>query len=264
MFDSGVGGLSVLAEVRVQLPDESVVYVADQDFAPYGERTLDEVRARAAQMAGELIDVGAKAIVVACNSASAAALHKLRNMYENTPFVGMEPAVKPAALETKSGLIGVLATSATFRGELFTSVIERYAAGTEIMTVADPALFDLVESGDDGDARFEGLLESVMAPLLASGIDTLVLGCTHYSFLTAAIQEIAGPGLSIIDPAPSVARQVGRVLDEHGMTVDGAAAGVVSFHTTADPVRFGAAITRLLGSPASVAPTGWPPRNLTL
>ncbi len=213
MFDSGVGGLSVLAEVRKQLPDESVIYVADQRWAPYGDRTLEAVRTRSVQLAGQLMDAGAKVVVVACHSASAAALHHLREVYTEVPFVGMEPAVKPAAAESRTGVIGVIATTATFQGELFGSVVGRYANGTRVLTAAVPGLTELVEQGlTDADEARE-LLVHVLAGMVAEGMDTLVLGCTHYAFLTGLIGAIVGEDVSIIDPAPAVARQVARVLD---------------------------------------------------
>jgi len=258
LFDSGVGGLSVLAELRRHLPHESVVYVADQRFAPYGDRTLKQVRERSVHIAGALIDVGAKAVVVACNSASAAALHHLRSVHPGFPFIGMEPAVKPAALESSTGVIGVLATSATFQGELFASVVDRHAGDVEVITVAEPQLFHLVEDGPDAARGGGDVLDAVVSDLLARRVDTIVLGCTHYAFLKDAIRRLCGPGVAIVDPAPSVARQVGRVLEQEGTTTPGTAPGAAHYHTTSDPAKFAASISRLLGMPASTAPTRWP------
>ena len=216
MFDSGVGGLSVLREIRSLLPHESAIYLADQRWAPYGTRTLDEVRDRATQVSGQLIDAGAKAVVVACNSASAAALHDLRATYSSTPFVGMEPAVKPAAFESKSGVVGVIATEATFQGELFASVVDRHANGVRILTGAAPGLVALIEDGRGHGRQAADILEQLLGPMLEEGMDTLVLGCTHYPFLLEAITEVVGDGVAVIDPAPAVARQVGRVLVDVG------------------------------------------------
>ncbi len=200
----------MLAELRRHLPHESFAYVADQRFAPYGDRTLDEVRERSVHITGALIDAGAKAVVVACNSASAAALHHLRAVRPGFPFIGMEPAVKPAALESRSGVIGVLATSATFQGELFASVVDKHAGDVEVITVAEPVLFHLVEDGPDAARGGGDVLDAVISHLLARRVDTIVLGCTHYAFLKDAIRRLCGPGVAIVDPAPSVARQVGR------------------------------------------------------
>ena len=258
LFDSGVGGLSVLAELRRHLPHESFAYVADQRFAPYGDRTLDEVRERSVHITGALIDAGAKAVVVACNSASAAALHHLRAVRPGFPFIGMEPAVKPAALESRSGVIGVLATSATFQGELFASVVDKHAGDVEVITVAEPVLLHLVEDGPDAARGGGDVLDAVISHLLARRVDTIVLGCTHYAFLKDAIRRLCGPGVAIVDPAPSVARQVGRVLEQEGTATPGTRPGGVRYHTTSDPARFAASIGPLLGRPASTAPMRWP------
>ncbi len=214
IFDSGAGGLSVLVEIRRLLPHADLLYVADQGRAPYGSRTLDEVAAMSAQISGWLIDQGATTIVIACNTASAAALHSLRASHPGTPFVGMEPAVKPAALTTSSGVIGVLATAATFQGELFASVLERHAAGRTVLTRACPQWVEQVETGEVTGVEAMRRVESCVAPLLEGGADTLVLGCTHFSFLAPLIEEAAGPGVAIVDPAPAVARQVQRMANE--------------------------------------------------
>ena len=246
MFDSGVGGLSVLREVRSQRPGESIIYVADQRYAPYGERTLDEVAERSRQLAGQLIDQGAKAVVVACNSASAAALRDLRTTYPGTPFVGMEPAVKPAALQSRSGVVGVLATAATFQGELFASVVDRHANGAKVLTGAAAGLAELIEEGREGSDEARRILETLLLPMVEQGIDMLVLGCTHYTFAGPLIREVLGPGVTIVDPAPAVARQTGRVVDEAGIGADDATGGSVRFHTTLDPERLEASVLRLL------------------
>ena len=257
MFDSGVGGLSVLAEVQVQLPAESVVYVADQRWAPYGDRTLEEVRARSVQVSGQLIDAGAKAIVVACNSASAAALHQLREVYSMVPFIGMEPAVKPAALASRSGVIGVIATTATFQGELFASLVDRHANGVRVLSRAATGLAEFVEDGLTDAEEPRKLLARVLEPMVAEGMDTLVLGCTHYAFLTGVIRTIVGDSVSIIDPAHAVARQVGRVLDQHALRAPANGGSRVHYRTTLDPDRLGAAIRRLTGEVPALAPTRW-------
>ncbi len=207
IFDSGVGGLGILSEVRALLPSQDLVYVADQAYSPYGERGLAAVRERAFAISEFLIDAGVTTIVVACNSASAAALHELRDRFSGVSFVGMEPAVKPAVGATQRGTIGVLATEATFQGELFSSVVDRHARGVSVVARACPGLAAAIEDGDDADA----LIRRFTTDVVGRGADTIVLGCTHYSFVADRIQAAAGDGVSVIDPALAVARQVARV-----------------------------------------------------
>ena len=212
IFDSGVGGLSVLRAIRAELPTERLIYLADQGHVPYGPRPLEEVRAFSRAISHFLIQQGAKIIVVACNTASAAALHYLRQEFPDLPFVGMEPAVKPAAEHTHSGRVGVLATPATFQGKLYASVVERFAHGVEIYQDTCPGLVEQIEAGNLDDPTTRAILEDALTPMLRQGIDTVVLGCTHYPFVIPLIQEIVGPGVRVIDPAPAIARQVQRVL----------------------------------------------------
>lgn len=211
IFDSGVGGLSVFREVRLLLPDRPVIYVGDQAHVPYGPRKLEEVRDFSFEISRWLMSQGCTTIVVACNTASAAALHELRDAYPQTNFVGMEPAVKPAAEQTRSGVVGVLATPATFQGKLYTSVVERFAKDVKIYTNTCPGLVAEIEAGRlDGDAT-RRILTDALTPMLAAGIDTVVLGCTHYPFVIPLIREIVGESVRVIDPAPAVARQVARL-----------------------------------------------------
>jgi glutamate racemase len=214
IFDSGVGGLSVLTEIRGRASEVPLLYLADQAWAPYGERSLADVRDRSVAITELLIDRGCDLIVVACNSASAAALHHLRDLFPDYQFVGMEPAVKPAASQTERGVIGVLATAATFQGELYASVVDRHANGTEIVEQACPGLADAIERLGPEHPETIDLLARYMAPLNEAGIDTLVLGCTHYPFLMPSIRQLAGPGVRLIDPAPAVARQTLRLLGD--------------------------------------------------
>jgi glutamate racemase len=211
VFDSGVGGLSVLVEIRRLLPSADLLYFADQGRAPYGVRSLEEVAAMSGEVTDWLLERDAEAITIACNTASAAALHLLRARHPGVPFVGMEPAVKPAALNTTSGTIGVLATAATFQGELFASVVQRHASGARVLTRACPSWVELVEKGEVAGLETRRQVETCLAGLLEDGTDTLVLGCTHFSFLVPVIEDIAGPGVAVVDPAPAVARQVERV-----------------------------------------------------
>ncbi len=257
VFDSGVGGLSVARELMAQLPGHPLIYLADQAHAPYGERGLAEIRALAEGIARFLLAEGAQLIVVACNTASAAALHRLRERFPATPFVGMEPAVKPAVERTNAGRVGVLATRATFQGELFASLLARYATNVAVHTRVCSEWVPLVEAGELDSARARAAVQQDLAPLLAAGVDKLVLGCTHYPFLRPLIEEAAGPAVEIIDPAPAVARQTGRVLAQRGWLAGPAAAAEHRFFTTGDPAAFGRALARLLGQQRRVEPAAW-------
>lgn len=211
VFDSGVGGLSVLSEIRKVLPYTDITYVADRGRAPYGPRSLDQVQTFSDQIARWLIDRGATTLVVACNTASAAALDQLRLSYPEVPIVGMEPAVKPAAANTTSGVIAVFATAATFQGRLFESVVSRFSEGARVITRACPDWVLQVESGVVSGEEVSRLVAAEVASAIAEGADTLVLGCTHFSFLKPTIVSVAGPEVEVIDPAPAVARQTARV-----------------------------------------------------
>lgn len=217
IFDSGVGGLSVLKAIRQQHPGEPTIYLADQVHVPYGSRPIGEVRSFAERITRFLIARGAKIIVVACNTASAAALEYLRQTFFEIPIVGMEPAVKPAAERTTTGVVGVLATPATFQGRLYASVLERFAKGVEVLQSTCPGLVEQIEAGDLDGNETRAILEKTIQPMLARQIDTIVLGCTHYPFVIELIEKIAGPEVRVIDPAPAVARQVGYVLDVYGL-----------------------------------------------
>jgi len=217
VFDSGVGGLSVLRAICQQMPSESVIYFGDQDHVPYGPRSLEEVQAFSDGITRFLLSQGAQLIVVACNAASAAALHYLRIQFPAIPFVGMEPAVKPAAENTRSGVVGVLATPATFQGRLYASVVERFAKGVQVLQDTCPGLVGEIELGHLDGPKTRTILENALRPMLAQGIDTVVMGCTHYPFVIPLIQQICGPGVRVIDPAPAVACQVERVLEARGL-----------------------------------------------
>jgi len=257
IFDSGVGGLSVLREVRRQLPNEALVFLADQAHVPYGPRPLAEVREFSTALTRYLLSQGAKLVVVACNTASAAALHHLRQAFPDTPFVGMEPAVKPAAETTHSGAVGVLATQATFQGALYASVLERFAQGVRVLQDTCPGLVAQIEVGNLNGADTRAILEKALQPMLAQGIDTVVLGCTHYPFVIPLIEEIAGARVRVIDPAPAVARQVGRVLDQHALQNPTGQPGSVRYLTTGDPVKLRALLPFLTGGEAPAERIAW-------
>ena len=258
VFDSGVGGLSVLRAIRQELPDNTVIYLADQAHVPYGSRSLEEVRRFSEVITRYLVDQGAGMIVVACNTASAAALHFLREKFPGIPFVGMEPAVKPAAEQTQSGVVGILATPATFQGALYASVVERFASGVILLQDTCPGLVGQIEAGDLDGPRSRRILEEALAPMLAQDIDTIVLGCTHYPFVIPLIQNIAGPGVRVIDPAPAVARQVRRVLEANEARFSRANPAAtdsqqVYYYTTGEPTRFQSILKQLTGESAPVA-----------
>lgn len=258
VFDSGVGGLSVLREIRRRLPEEPVIYFADQGHVPYGARPLQEVGRFSETITRFLLSQGAKLVVVACNTASAAALRSLRQTFPEVPFVGMEPAVKPAAENTRTGVVGVLATPATFQGALYASVIERFASGVVVLQDTCPGLVSQIEAGRLDTPETHAILEKALEPMLQRGIDTVVLGCTHYPFIIPLIQEIAGDGVRVIDPAPAIARQVARLLDERGLRVPpGSPRGELQFYTSGDPARFAALLPRLLGESGPVSALTW-------
>lgn len=211
VFDSGLGGLSVLTELRKAMPDADLTYVADRARAPYGSRSLGEVRAMSREIVQWLADRSASTVVLACNTASAAALETLRRENPEMVFVGMEPAVKPAAASTRSGVIGVLATRATFQGRLFRSVVDRHAGPARVIARSCPRWVELVERGRLEGLPVEAAVRREIEPLLAAGVDLLVIGCTHFSFLVPVIRRIVGEEVRIIDPAPAVAAQTARV-----------------------------------------------------
>lgn len=235
IFDSGVGGLSVWREIVRLTPNESTLYVADQAHVPYGTRSLSEVQDYAKGITRFLLARGAKIIVVACNTASGAALHVLRDTFPNLQFVGMEPAVKPAAEHTRTGVIAVIATPATFQAEMFHSLVERFATGVRLEKQICPGLVEQVERGALNTAETDALLRSCMDPLLREGADHLVLGCTHYPFLRNAIRHIVGPSMVLVDPAPAVARQTARILTVNGLAAPENAVAKHNMVTTGSP-----------------------------
>ena len=257
IFDSGVGGLSVLKEIRLQMPTESVLYFADQGHVPYGPRGLDEVRMFSEQITSFLLGLGAKLIVVACNTASAAALQYLRQTFPATSFVGMEPAVKPAAESTHSGMVGVLATPATFQGALYASVVERFASGVTILQDTCSGLVGQIENGELDSVATRSILEKALHPMLEQGIDTVVLGCTHYPFVIPMIKQIVGPEVRVIDPAPAVARQVARLLDTAGSRDSGYDPGVLRFFTSREAARLALQLPILLGETGQIQQVVW-------
>ena len=211
VFDSGVGGLTILRAVREALPCENLIYVADAAHVPYGEKSPQQIRDRAMAIGGFLIGQSAKIIVVACNTATAAAIDHLRERL-SIPIVGVEPAVKPAVAATRSGVVGVLATPATLASERYRSLIERFAAGVCIVGQPCAGLAEHIERGEIDGERTEQLLRGFVEPLLAAHADVIVLGCTHYPLVAHIVQRIAGPDVAVIENGTAVAKEVVRQL----------------------------------------------------
>ena len=221
-FDSGRGGLCILDAFRRECPDESTVYIADSRHCPYGNRPPAEIRRLAEACTRRLLKRGCKMVVVACNTATAAAIDDLRARHPGVPFIGIEPAVKPAALRSKTGVVGVLATAGTFGGRLYNETKAKFAKDvTVIATVADEFV-TFVERGETSGRRVEAAVKKRIAPLLAAGADKIVLGCTHFPHLRPVIEQIAAGRAEVIDPSAAVARQARRRLEELGLRTDGA------------------------------------------
>lgn len=207
VFDSGLGGLSVVNAITQLMPQESILYVADTAHCPYGSRSADYLQARAHRIADYLFSSGAKALVVACNTATVATIASLRARY-SLPIIGIEPAIRPAAANTRSGVIGVLATAATLGSAHLATLIERYTDYHEVLTSPCPGWVEAVESGALQSQATQALVSDSVQPLLDAGADTLVLGCTHFPFLRPLIEVVAGPGVRILETGLPVARQV--------------------------------------------------------
>ncbi|MCY1288607.1 Glutamate racemase [compost metagenome] len=221
VFDSGVGGLSVLREIRALLPRESLLYVADSGHVPYGEKSADFIRDRSHRIAEFLLGQGAKALVLACNTATVAAVADLRERYPELPIVGMEPAVKPAAAATRSGVVGVLATTGTLKSAKFAALLDRFAGDVRVITQPCPGLVERIEAGDLLGPQTRELLMEYVEPLLAEGCDTLILGCTHYPFLRPLLHQLVPDSVSLIDTGAAVARQLQRLLEVRDLLADG-------------------------------------------
>ena len=265
IFDSGVGGLSVLRAIRGQMPEESVIYFGDQGHIPYGPRSMEQIRSFSEAITKFLLEQNAKIIVVACNTASAAALKYLREKFPDVQFVGMEPAVKPAAEHTQTGKVGVLATPATFQGALYASVVERFANGVELFQNTCNGLVQQIELGNLDGEETRKILEAALLPMLEKNIDTVVLGCTHYPFVIPLIQRIIGENVAtaprrrvrVIDPAPAVAKQVRRLLEAGGMKSLSSTRGDVRFYTSGDPAALKSMLPKLLGEDGGVERVEW-------
>jgi glutamate racemase len=252
IFDSGVGGLSVLHHIRRLLPAEDLFYVADNGHLPYGNKHPETVQRRALAISDFLIRRGAKAIVVACNTATAAAIILLRQRYD-LPIVGMEPGVKPGIEQSRAGKVAILATEGTLGSAKFQDLMQRHGNGAEVLVQPCPGWVELVETQADA-VTVRQTLETQLGPLRARGIDTLVLGCTHYPFLSAAILDLMGGEIRIIDTGLAVARQLNRRLIEANLCRAGGQPGIERFWCSGPPADTQHLISRLWGKPVRIEP----------
>jgi len=237
----------VLAHIRRRLPRERLIYAADSAHVPYGDKPTAEIRRRSLAVAESLLGLGAKALVVACNTATAVAIHDLRNHYPHLPIVGMEPGVKPAVAQSRARKVGVLATTGTLRSGRFSHLLERHGGGAEVIMQPCPGLVERVERGELSDGITEALLKRYLEPLLENGVDSLVLGCTHYPFLIPLIERLAGPGVTVIDTGPAVARQVEQRLSGQDLLNGHQAGGGIRFFTSGELDRHRSMFERLWG-----------------
>lgn len=251
VMDSGVGGLSVLAEIQRLLPNESLLYVADSGHVPYGEKSPDYIRQRLRHIAGFFHAQGAKAMVLACNTATVAAVADLRERYPDWPLVGMEPAVKPAAAATRSGVVGVLATTGTLQSAKFAALLDRFANDVKVITQPCPGLVECIEAGDLASPALRQLLASYVQPLLEAGCDTLILGCTHYPFLRPLLAQMVPAEVAIIDTGAAVARQLQRLLEARGLLAEGLARET-TFWSSAEPDTLSGVLPLLWGRSGQV------------
>ena len=226
-FDSGLGGLCIRDAVRKLLPLESTVYIADSANCPYGNKPAEEILRISRGHVKTLLERDCKMVVVACNTATAGAIDALRAEWPDVPFVGMEPAVKPAALKSASGVVGVLATQGTFQGRLYRETCARFAKDVTVIACVADEFVQLVEGGETTGARAEEIVRAKVEPLVAAGADYLVLGCTHFPHLKPLIEKAAARRAQVLDPAPAVAAQAKRVLESRGLLNPG---GVAPFH----------------------------------
>jgi len=255
VFDSGVGGLSVLGEIRARLPAESLLYVADSGHVPYGEKSPEYIRERCRAIAAFLLERGAKALVLACNTATAAAVAELRELWPGLPVVGMEPAVKPAAAASRSRTVGVLATTGTLKSARFAALLDRFAGDVRVITQPCPGLVECVELGALDTPATRQLLDAYVRPLLAQGCDTLILGCTHYPFLRPLLRELLPAGVELVDTGAAVARQLERLLGERGLLAEGPPRPA-RFWSSGDPAGLLGVLPLLWGEAAEVEPLG--------
>jgi glutamate racemase len=252
MFDSGVGGLSVLAELRALRPTESILYYADNAYCPYGIRPPGEIRDRTMAIARLLVAQGAKAIVVACNTASAVAIEHVRQAVPEVPFIGLEPAVKPGVAMTKTKNIGVLATPRTVIGERLRWLIETHGGDVKVHTVAATGLVELVEQGILTGPEVDTALAPLLDPMIEANVDVVVLGCTHYPYLRKSIEAYVGPNVAVIDSGTAIARRTQSVLDIAGLLSSSFEPGTWTLQTSGNPSEVGPVAELLTGEPIDI------------
>ncbi|MFA6386484.1 MAG: glutamate racemase [Candidatus Paceibacterota bacterium] len=257
VFDSGVGGLWILKHLEQEIPDYNYIFFGDQGHVPYGVKSLDEIKIYSEEITKFLINKGCKIIVIACNTASAAALKYLREKFPDILFVGMEPAVKKAVEMTTTGVVGVLATPATFDGELYNSVVERFAQNVEIHKDTCLELVERIEKGDFDSKETKIILENALKPMLLDGIDTVVLGCTHYPFVIPAIKAIVGSEVNVIDPTPAIVRQVSHLLTDSGLISKNKDEKKISIFTSRDGVGIKIILEKLFNKEINVMRVDW-------
>ncbi len=251
VFDSGVGGISVLQHIHQLLPHEHLLYFADSKHAPYGNKTPQQIQSRCFEITDFLIAKGAKAIVVACNTATAAAIDAMRAKY-TLPIFGMEPAVKPAAEASKNGIIGVLATVGTLKSAQFAGLLESYGRNVEVVTQGCVGLVECIERGELNAEHTLNLLQQYCQPLLDEGADTVVLGCTHYPFVKAHIQRIVGNEVTLIDTGAAVAKHLQNRLGAMDMLAGNTQDGEIRFWTNSPAPEAKTVIEMLWGKPAQI------------
>ena len=246
IYDSGFGGLTVWREIRRALPEESLIYLGDGKNCPYGSLSEERVAELADAAVRQLLDEGCKLIVVACNTATAAAIERLRETFPSTPFVGLEPAVKPACLHTRSGVVGVVATERSLAGGKFLTTVERYCGGKRVVKAVGRGWVEAVEADEEHTPETERRVREVLDPIMAAGADVIVLGCTHYPFLAGAIRKVAGPQPEILDGSHGITIQLRRRLEEQGLLKPEGQKGTVTFLNSLDDPELLALSERLL------------------
>ncbi len=263
IFDSGIGGLTVAKEVKQLLPQQAICYIADNARAPYGNRSASEVRAFGEEITERLLAAGAQLIVIACNTATSVAIDHLRTLHPKLPFVGMEPAVKPAAEQTHNGRIGIMATQLTLQSERYHTLLDRFAQEAQVFSDPCIGLVPLIEAGDYEHPQLLALLEKILLPMRSAGVDTIALGCTHYPLITEQIAAICGPAVNIINPAPAAAKQVLRLLPTPSSQAATAAYPPLDrFYSSGSPLPLEKALRSLSFRPRLLAPLAYFPALL--
>ncbi|HBN88959.1 MULTISPECIES: glutamate racemase [Rheinheimera] len=253
IFDSGIGGLSVALAVRKVMPAEHLIYVADTAYAPYGDKTDDFIYQRMALITQQLIQAGVKAVVVACNTATTAAISKLRENFA-LPIIGVEPGVKPAVLASKSKVVGILATPRTLLTPAFASLTQRYADTATILLQPCPVFVPLIEALQFDSPQMRDTIQHYIQPLLQQGADTLVLGCTHYNFIADVIADVAGPGTTMVRTEIAVAKQLQQRLAQAQLLNSSVEVGADNFYTSGDLGLFNRQLLRLWPADATAFP----------